>query len=101
MGAASVLAALYMLVGVLVSLGIGNPGDYPRLAWGIVGLLAGALILGGLWADRRSPLLGGILVAIGAVPLAVLFFWAIIPLVLVLMMVLFWGRARWIATIAE
>ena len=96
-GVAALLAALYMVVGVLVWVGIGNPGDYPRFAWAIVGLSAGAMIVVGLLANRRSPLLGDILVFVGAVPLAVLFLWAIVPVILVALMVLLRGRARWIA----
>ena len=96
-GVAALLAALYAVVGVLVWLGIGNPGEYPRFAWAIVGLLAGGMIVVGLLANRRSPLLGDILVFVGAVPLAVLFVWAIVPVIVVLLMVLLRGRARWIA----
>ena len=95
-GVAALLAAFYAVVGVLVLLGIGNPGEYPRLAWAIVGLAAGAMIVAGLLASRRSPLLGDILVFVGAVPLAVLFFWAIIPIILLVLMVLLRARARWI-----
>ena len=97
MGVAALLAALYVAVGALVWVGMGNPGDYPRFALGIVGLSAGAMILVGLWVGRRSPLLGVTLVAVGAVPLAILFFWAIVPLILLLLIVLFWSKARWLA----
>ena len=50
-GAATLLAAVYVVVGVLVWLGMGNPGDYPRLVWVIVGLSVGALIAAGLFAN--------------------------------------------------
>ena len=96
-GAASLLAALYAVVGVLVWLGIGNPGDYPRFVWAIAGLSAGVMIAAGLFANKRSPLLGDVLVFVGAVPVALLFFWAVVPLLLVLLMVALRARARWIA----
>lgn len=95
--AAVLLAAFYAVIGLLVWAGVGDPGSYPRPAWGLVGLLAGALILLGLRANKQSPFLGAALMFVGAVPLAVLFAWGIIPAVLAGLMVLFWARARWVA----
>ncbi len=83
------LAAIYMIGGVSVSLGWANNGDIPRFWWAFIGLLPGAMILVGLWASMRSPLLGGILITVGAVPLAIMFYWTIILPLLAMTVVIF------------
>ena len=93
MGVAALMAAFTIIVGVLVSLGMGESHvaghGVPRFVWGVVGLSAGAMILAGLWASKRSPLLGGILVVVGAVPLASILVWTIFLPVLWLLLAMF------------
>lgn len=94
MGIAGAMAGFYLVVGVLVSLGMGNPGDIPRFLWAVIGLCPGAIILVGFWTDRRSPLLGSILVMVGAIPLAVIFWWSLfLPLFAGSLVILGVGRA--------
>ena len=84
------MAVITAAIGVLVSFGIAESHvaghDVPRFVWAIVGLSADAMILAGLWANGRSPLLGGILVLAGALPLAFILVWTIfLPVVWVLL----------------
>ena len=70
---AVLLAGIYLWAGAAVSLGAGNNGDILRFVWAVMGLCPGAMILAGLLMDKRSTVVGSILVLVGAVPLAVLF----------------------------
>jgi hypothetical protein len=94
-GLAGFLAVTTIVVGVSAWLGADIPGGYPRSAAGIVGVSAGACMLVGVWAFSRIPLVGALLILPVAVPLAVLLAWAAVPPVVVLLMLLSWGRARW------
>ena len=90
---AALMAALTAVLFVLVSLGMGESHvsghDVPRFVWGIVGLSTGATILVGLWVSKRSALLGGILVGVGAFPLAAILVWTIFLPVLWLLLATF------------
>ena len=95
---ATLMAAFTVLVGALVSLGMGerhvSGHDVPRFVWGIAGLSAGTIILAGLSVMRRSPMLGGILVVAGAFPLAAILVWTILlPLLWVLLAMFVFIRA--------
>lgn len=91
---ALLLAVLYMAAGLSVWLGVWNPNEFARSLWGLWGLLAGVLILLGVWMQESSPLAAGLLVTAGAVPVAVVFSWTLLPPVLTLLMLLLWARAR-------
>ena len=86
-GIALLLAGIYLLAGASISLGAGNNGDIPRYVWAIMGSYPGAMILAGLWMDKRAPVVGSILVLVGAVPLAVLFWWTMFLPVLAVVLV--------------
>lgn len=93
---ALLLAVLYMAAGLAVWLGIWNPNEFARSLWGLGGLLAGVLILLGVWMQESSPLVGALFVFAGAVPVAVVFSWTLLPPVLTLFMLMLWARARWV-----
>ncbi len=50
---ALLLAVLYMAAGLSVWLGVWNPNEFARSPWGVGGLLAGFLIVLGVWIRRR------------------------------------------------
>jgi len=87
-GVAALLAVIYSAFGLMVLAGGG--GEDTDNAWGLAGLAAAALIAAGLWIERRSPLRGTILVAVGAIPLAVLTFWSVLTPVLAGLIIIFW-----------
>jgi hypothetical protein len=91
---ALLLAVLYMAAGLSVWLGIWNPNEFARSLWGLGGLLAGVLILFGVWMQESSPLVGALFVFAGAMPVAVIFAWTLLPPVLTFFMLLLWARAR-------
>jgi len=91
---ALLLAVLYMAAGLSVWLGIWNPNEFARSLWGLAGLLAGVLILFGVWMQESSPLVGALFVFAGAMPVAVIFAWTLLPPVLTFFMLLLWARAR-------
>lgn len=97
LGVAVLLAVLYIAVGVSAFFGEGREKDvrdYGRLGASMIGFIPAGIIVVGLWIKRRSPMLGGILVLVGAVPLAIAMFWTIFMPVLALLMVVFWVAAR-------
>ena len=62
---------------------------------GLLGIAALTLIVVGLRAGQSSPRLRSALVAVGAIPLAVLiWWWFFIPPALALLMVVFWVMTR-------
>ena len=93
MGIAGLMAALTVILFVSVSLGMFenhvSGREVPRFAWGIVGILAGALILVGLAVGRRFTLLGDAFVIVGAFPLAAILVWTIFLPVLWLLLAMF------------
>ena len=91
---ALLLSVLYMAAGFSIWLGIWNPNEFARSLWGLGGLLAGVLILFGVWMQESSPLVGVLFVFAGAVPVAVIFAWTLLPPILTLFMLLLWARAR-------
>ena len=76
LGLAIIFAVFY------ISLGLGSQasddfssvGD--RVFWALVCSLSGAFILAGLRIGKRAPLLGGILVVAGAIPLGFFMVWS-------------------------
>lgn len=91
---ALLLAVLYMAAGLSVWLGVWNPNEFARSLWGLGGLLAGVLIVLGVWMQESSPLVAAFLVFAGAVPVAVVFAWTLLPPVLTFFMIMLWARAR-------
>ncbi len=93
LGLAVLLALFYIVIGV----GYQASGDFDsvgeRVAWGLAGFLAGALILAGLLMSKRSPRLGLSLLVLGAVPPAVAFWWTIV-LPIVALLVAWFGVRR-------
>jgi hypothetical protein len=94
---AMLLGVLYTSAGLSVWLGFWNPNVNARSVWGLVGLAAGVMIFLGVWIRARSPLMGAMLVFGGAIPLAVVFAWTLLPPVLAAFLVLVWGRSRFVA----
>ena len=62
---ALLLAVLYMAAGLSVWLGVWNPNEFARSPWGVGGLLAGFLIVLGVWMQESSPLVAAFLVVAG------------------------------------
>ena len=91
------LAVLYMAAGVSVWLGAWNPNEYARSLWGLAGILAGLVMVLGVWTNQKSPIAGALLVFAAAVPIAVVFAWTLLPPVLTAFLVMVWARARWVA----
>ena len=86
------LAALYIAGGVGFTVGyVSGSLDWEAEAWevmllSVVPFTAAAMVLLGLFISKRSPWLGASLVAIGAVAMAVLYFWLffiLVPLTIV------------------
>ena len=95
------LGVLYIAAGLSVWLGLWNPNEYARSVWGLVGLAAGVMIFLGVWIRERSPVMGAMLVFAGAIPLAVVNAWTLLPPVLAAFLVLVWGRSRFVAAKAK
>ncbi len=90
LGLAVLLALFYIVVGVSIQAegDFGSVGE--KIAWGLAAISAGAFILAGLWLSKRAPLLGGILVVVGAVPLGLFMWWLFfIPPVVALVVAVF------------
>jgi hypothetical protein len=98
---ALLLAVLYMAAGLSVWLGVWNPNEFARSLWGLGGLLAGVLILLGVWMQESSPLVASLLVFGGALPIAIIFAWTLLPPVLTFFMLLLWARARGVEAKAQ
>ena len=96
-GIALLMVALYVALGISNAVINQEPTFVDRFGefWGgvlgsLIGFIPAALIVTGLWQLRRSPVLGGALVLIGAVPVALAFYWTIFGPVLALLLVIFW-----------
>ena len=56
--------------------------------------LTGVAMVAGLWIERRSPMLGGLLIVVIGVAVGVLTFWAIFPPILALVLLGSWMMRR-------
>jgi hypothetical protein len=75
----------YLIVGVAGAIWPGHWDEAAasdRIIWAVLLILGGLLVLGGLRLLYRSPARGGTLVSIGAVVGALPIFWALLPLLL-------------------
>ena len=85
LGIAAVLAVVSLAGGAMYLLGqfgVDVGGTTMRVGVGSALVLAGLMILAGLWAGRHSPQSGGNLIAVGAVPAAICFWWTgVVPAV--------------------
>ena len=81
----AILAAVSLAGGVLYLLGhlsVDTGGAAMRVGVGITLIASGMALAGGLWASRRPGASGGSLMAAGAVPAAVCFWWTgVVPAV--------------------
>ena len=86
------LAVLYAVCGVLMIDGWAGINDGP---FGVFAVVAGTLVLTGLWVGGRVPGLGGLLVVGGACSVAIVLWWTILlPAVALLVSYLAVTRAR-------
>ena len=92
-------AGFSIAVGVVGGI-FGGDTEYPmtaaeKLTWWLVAGLGGVMLLVGLRAWRRLPLLGGVLMAVGALAAGVIMWWSIvIPVLAILVAVFGVVRAR-------
>ena len=86
----SVLLAMFYIV---VALGSQVSGDFSsigeRVGWAFGGFLSGAFILAGLRLSKREPLVGGLLVVVGAIPLGFFMWWLIVVPIVALTVAVF------------
>ena len=82
---AAILAMVSLAGGVLYLLGhlsVDGGGTAMRIGVGVVLIASGLSISVGLWASRRPEQSGGGLIAAGAVPAAICFWWTgVVPIV--------------------
>ena len=97
-GIAALMAVLYVALGLSNAFVNQEPSFVSRFGefWGgvlgsLIGFVPAVMIVIGLRAQRRSPLLGGILVLIGAAPLAVGMYWTVVGPVLAVLLVILWA----------
>ena len=92
LGASVPLALVYAVCGVLM---IGGWAGMNDGALGVFAVVAGTLVLTGLWVGGRVPWLGGLLVAGGACSVAIVLWWTILlPVVALLVSHFALTRAR-------
>jgi hypothetical protein len=97
-GGAWLMVAFTVGVAWLVAFGMGEAEVagvvIPRPIWAVAGGLAGLLIFAGIRSTGTSPMLGGALVLVGALPMAVLLAWSVVvPLVWLVLLALLSVRA--------
>lgn len=82
---AEILAAVSLAGGVLYLVGqfnVDTGGASMRIGVGVTLIVSGLALSSGLWMSRRSGKSGGSLIAAGAVPAAVCFWWTgVVPAV--------------------
>ena len=87
------LAALLGMFYIAAGLGAAATGDFSsvsdRVIWASSASVSGAFILAGLLYSTRAPLLAGILVVVGAVPMGFYMWWAIFPPIVALVVAVF------------
>ncbi len=97
LGIALLLAAFCVVAGAINAFGSGENmarEDLGRFLAGMIFFVPATMIVVGLWARRRSPLFGGVLVLVGVVPTAVLMYWTVVvPIAAVVLAVLGGVRA--------
>ncbi len=97
LGIALLLAAFWVVAGAMNAFGSGENTareDYGRFLAGMIFFIPAIMIVAGLWVQRRSLLLGGVLVLVGVVPTAVLMYWTVVvPIAAVVLVVLGGARA--------
>ena len=84
-GAALILAVISLAGGAMYLLGhftVDTGGTAMRIGVGITLTASGLAMFAGIWASRRSTQSGGGMIAAGAVPAAVCFWWTgVVPVV--------------------
>ena len=99
-GLGAVAGVAFIVVGIAGGIWPGHWDDAPasdQIIWVVLGVGGGVAVLGGLRLLRRSPWGGAALVSLGAVAGALPVFWALLPLLvaiaLVVLSVLYARRA--------
>ena len=87
-GFAVLLALFYIVLGAL-TLAFVDQSIGVRIWWGLSMMLAGVVVLAGLWAMRWSPLLGGVLMVCGAVMMGMSMAWTFVMPIVALPLVVF------------
>ncbi len=80
----------YVIVGIAGGIWPGHWDDAPasdQIAWVVLGVGGGILVLGGLRLLPRSPTAGATLISLGAILGALPIFWALLPLLLALALI--------------
>lgn len=93
-GGACLMAAFTVFVTSLVAFGFGESYfagvDIPRPLWMVWGVAAGGLILAGVRVLSTSPVRGGGLVLLGALPMSTLLYWSVLVPAVWLTLALLW-----------
>jgi hypothetical protein len=91
----------YVVTGIAGGIWPGHWDDAPasdQIVWVILGVGGGVTVLAGLWLLPRSLVVGATVISIGAVLGALPIFWALLPLllavVLIVLTVIYARRAR-------
>jgi hypothetical protein len=80
----------YVIVGIAGGIWPGHWDAAPasdQIAWVVLGVGGGILVLGGLRLLPRSPMAGATLISVGAILGALPIFWALLPLLLALALI--------------
>ena len=80
----------YVIIGIAGGIWPGHWDDAPasdQIAWVVLGVGGGILVLGGLRLLSRSPVAGAALISLGAILGALPIFWALLPLLLALALI--------------
>ncbi len=97
LGIALLLAAFWVVAGAINAFGSGENiarEELGRFWAGMIFFVPATMIVVGLWVQRRSLLLGSVLVLVGVVPTAILMYWTVVvPIAAVVLVVLGGVRA--------
>ena len=91
----------YLIVGVAGAIWPGHWDDAPasdQIVWAVLLIAGGVVVLAGLRMLRRAPVRGATLVSLGAVVGALPIFWALLPLLLAVALIVLsvlYARRGW------
>lgn len=103
LGIALLLAAFWVVAGALNAFGSGENTareDLGRFWAGMIFFVPATMIVVGLLVQRRSLLLGSVLVLLGVLPMAVVMYWTVLAPIAALVLVVLAG-ARAISLLRE
>jgi hypothetical protein len=88
------LAGFFIVMGPVVLIGGGGDGWVERALWGITPIVAGSMILTGLYIINQSPRLGAGLLSGGAIIMALAWFWLFFIGIPVVIFMIWYGVSR-------